>query len=394
MAKYLRPRRGSMKNAVSQNITLQKGEMFLEFTNDGTSASDATIGCSPGRIIIGKGSAAYNTIKYNSTVTTDYRPFITDPSIYVPRFNNTTVPSSGWTISSASSILNDSAFDGSTSGMLLPTMMGKIKEVLCLHDSSITKIKNDLYTDGFSISGGGPAYSLDKDGATFANAGAQVVTHAAGGSTYRTSQTNSTVTINTGVVGGVQPGINIDRAIDSSYSKGFELNDSSMKFYNTSSRTFTVMEPNSIRVGNDVDATTITGDDIIKSTSWGGSYCSTSLNTRLSNAHIVLRSAELRPASAGNWTTATVSGLSNYARAYVNLAIGNSVNLYLPAFKYAGASTYIYPCFHSTSNYAVARYVVDFVNNRIGIYCNNIVGWTLPAGVAIFGIIASENDKL
>ena len=166
MAKYLKPRRGSMKNAVSQNIVLQKGELFLEFTNDGSSASDATIGCGPGRIIVGKGSTSYSNLQYTSTVTTDYRPFITDPSIYVPRFNNTTVPSSGWTINTASSILNDSSFDGSTAGMLLPTMIGKIKETLCLHDASITKLSNDL-GGKLSTSGGtmtGTIYTPGDDG--------------------------------------------------------------------------------------------------------------------------------------------------------------------------------------------------------------------------------------
>ena len=140
----------------------------------------------------------------------------------------------------------------------------------------------------------------------------------------------------------------------------------------------------------------ITRNDITKSSGWGGTNCSTSLNTRLSNAHIVLLSSSnsLKPTAVGNWSTRTVPNLDKYARVYVNLVIGDALNTYLPVFKYSGASTYSVNAFGTSSYHAVMKYVINFGNNTVGVYCNNITGWTVNNHIAISSIIASENDKL
>jgi len=137
MAKYLRPRRGSQANAQGQKILLKKGEMFMEFP-----VSD--IGKGPGRIVMGDGATSYNALNYATTATNVFRPFITDPEIYIPRFTNTTPASSGWTVNSGTAAIAKMGDGSSSSTVTLPTIVGAVKEALCKHADSITKLNNDL----------------------------------------------------------------------------------------------------------------------------------------------------------------------------------------------------------------------------------------------------------
>lgn len=141
MAKYLRPRRGSQANARSQNIKLQKGELFMEFPN-------GYIGKEPGRIVVGcDGTTTYSALNHSSIAQpalNTYQPFITDPSIYIPKFTNTATSTGSGSVTSAMSEINNIG-DGSTaSTKTLPNIIGSIKKSLIYHDNSITKLNNDL----------------------------------------------------------------------------------------------------------------------------------------------------------------------------------------------------------------------------------------------------------
>lgn len=127
MAKYLKPRRGAKDIARSQNFILYNGEMFLEFPN-------GNIGKEPGRVVIGDGNSSYTKLNYTANNTNnEFQPFITDPSIYVPRFNNTTcTPESDVFYSyNAATTAIEKIGNGSTAGEKLPDVIGAIKESLC-----------------------------------------------------------------------------------------------------------------------------------------------------------------------------------------------------------------------------------------------------------------------
>ena len=138
MAKYFRPRRGARSHALAQNIVLKSGEMFLEVPTGNY------IGKSPGRIILGDGSATYSSLNYATTSSTKYQPFITDPMLYCPIFKNSTYATSDWTVNAATAAINGIG-DGSGS-YELPYIIGKIKEALCKHEDSITALNNGLGT--------------------------------------------------------------------------------------------------------------------------------------------------------------------------------------------------------------------------------------------------------
>jgi len=137
MAKYLRPRRGSKANAVAQKIALKKGEMFLEFPN-------SEIGKGPGRLIIGDGATSYQNMNYATTATNVFRPFITDPEIYIPRFTNTNASTSDYTIDSGTEAINNIGNGSNSSTTTLPFIIGCIKEALCKHADSINRIDKDF----------------------------------------------------------------------------------------------------------------------------------------------------------------------------------------------------------------------------------------------------------
>ena len=137
MAKYLRPRRGSQANAIAQKILLKKGEMFLEFP-------ESEIGKGPGRLVIGDGATQYQNMDYATTATNVFRPFITDPEIFIPRFTDTEPSSSEWSVDAGTAAIAKMGNGSSTSTVTLPTIIGAIKETLCKHADSITKLNNDL----------------------------------------------------------------------------------------------------------------------------------------------------------------------------------------------------------------------------------------------------------
>lgn len=137
MAKYLRPRRGSKANAVAQKILLKKGEMFMEFPN-------SEIGKGPGRIIMGDGATSYQNMDYGTTATNVFRPFITDPEIFIPHFSNTNPSTASWTVDAGTAAIAKMGDGSSASTVALPTIIGAVKETLCKHADSITKLNNDL----------------------------------------------------------------------------------------------------------------------------------------------------------------------------------------------------------------------------------------------------------
>ena len=136
MSKYLRPRRGLANYASSQNIVLKSGEIFLEFPEG------ESIGKTPGRIVIGDGASSYSSLEYASTSSSDFQPFITDPSLYNPIFNNSTYATSGWTVNSATSSIDDIG-DG-TGDESLPNIIGSVKEALCIHEDSIHALNSTV----------------------------------------------------------------------------------------------------------------------------------------------------------------------------------------------------------------------------------------------------------
>ena len=142
MAIYLKPRRGSRSNAFNQNIGLRKGEIFLEYP-------EGRIGREPGRIVIGDGATSYEHINYASTSTNEFQPFITDPSIYVPRFDNST-PSPQATANydwNATTKAIDEIGNGSTvSTTKLPKAIGSIKKSLSLLLDNIASLNKTKYS--------------------------------------------------------------------------------------------------------------------------------------------------------------------------------------------------------------------------------------------------------
>ena len=137
MAKYLKPRRGSKANAYNQNIKLQEGELFMEFPN-------GYIGKEPGRLVIGDGASSYQSCNYATSATNVFQPFITDPSIYIPRFANTATSTGSGSVSPAMTSIEKMGNGSSTSTVTLPTIVSAVKEALVYHANSITKLNNDL----------------------------------------------------------------------------------------------------------------------------------------------------------------------------------------------------------------------------------------------------------
>lgn len=148
MGKYLRPRRGNENDAIRANVRLLNGEIFMEYPEG------KGMGKSPGRLIIGNGDDTYAEKVNNSTIPEDFKPFITDPSLYQPSFND-------------SSPREDYKYDDEDRGttiigrMLngirtLPEFIGYIKKVLCEHT-------DNLKYDDYRIK------QLEENGGYFAN---------------------------------------------------------------------------------------------------------------------------------------------------------------------------------------------------------------------------------
>ena len=129
MGRFLKPRRGNINEAVYENITLLKGEMFLEYPEG------AGVGKSPGRIIIGTGDDSYNKKKNVTRNPDDYQPFITDPAIYIPIYSDSS-PSQNYSYEDTdrgASIIGNIIEEVTK----LPVMLGLIKSVLCRHTDNL-----------------------------------------------------------------------------------------------------------------------------------------------------------------------------------------------------------------------------------------------------------------
>ena len=140
-AKYLLPKRGSKDVAQQQHVLLKSGELFLEFPTGMT-------GKEPGRIVIGDGNTQYQNINYASTATNEFQPFITDPSIYIPRFDDSTPdPQATATYDwNATTKAIDDIGDGSVSNNVkLPNVVGSIKKSLTLLLNGLANINKSKY---------------------------------------------------------------------------------------------------------------------------------------------------------------------------------------------------------------------------------------------------------
>ena len=147
-AKYLLPRRGSKDIAHAQHIVLKSGELFLEFPT-------GMAGKEPGRIVVGDGNTQYQNINYASTATDEFQPFITDPSIYTPRFDDSN-PSASTAAThnfNASTEAINEIGDGS-GNTKLPNIVGAVKKTLSLHNDSIEYLANNsLSANGATMTG-------------------------------------------------------------------------------------------------------------------------------------------------------------------------------------------------------------------------------------------------
>ena len=129
MGKFLRPRRGNVNEAIYENITLYRGEIFLEYPEG------AGVGKSPGRIIIGTGDDTYSQKKNVTRNPDDYQPFITDPSLYVPIYSDSHVSENySYEDTDRGASILENIIAGVTK---LPVMLGLIKSVLCRHTDNL-----------------------------------------------------------------------------------------------------------------------------------------------------------------------------------------------------------------------------------------------------------------
>ena len=132
MAKYLRPRRGAKEIAIEQDFVLRPGELFLEFPN-------GSIGNEAGRIVIGNGISNYSIINYSAAGSTNsFQPFITDPSIYIPRFEDIS-PTADY--NATTTVINQMG-DGSSSSNILPEVIKNIKKSLYKLLDDVISVKN------------------------------------------------------------------------------------------------------------------------------------------------------------------------------------------------------------------------------------------------------------
>ena len=126
MASYLRPRRGKKATAIAQltaSAPLKRGEVFFEVPDDGT-------GTGAGRIKMGDGSTAYESLPYflepfdpdSATVGfTDAAEAEADPYTSNPTHTNAIVPSANF-----------------------KTIFTNLKQLLLNYNSQFTKLNNDL----------------------------------------------------------------------------------------------------------------------------------------------------------------------------------------------------------------------------------------------------------
>lgn len=143
MSKKLRPRRGAEDAAIQEDILLEEGEIFMEFQ------TDRGEGYGPGRLIVGNGSSRYNEKVNNTNDPTEFQPFMTDPQIYVPIYDDSEPkPQDPEKYSYEDT---DRGYTKLKNDLLmgirkLPETIGIIKEVLCRHTDNL-RYDNDRITN-------------------------------------------------------------------------------------------------------------------------------------------------------------------------------------------------------------------------------------------------------
>ena len=128
MAIYLRPRRGKKSTAVSQNIILKRGEIFLESPETG-------VGTGIGKIKVGDGSTAYSSLPY----------FIDTSALSI---SDNTITFTESTETTNATLLNAIATGGA-----LKTIIGSIKKMLRNLDSSVTSINSSITSINTALNG-------------------------------------------------------------------------------------------------------------------------------------------------------------------------------------------------------------------------------------------------
>ena len=126
MASYLRPRRGKKATAIAQltaSAPLKRGEVFFEVPDAGT-------GTGAGRIKMGDGSTAYESLPYF------LEPF--DPDSATVGFTNSTAAESDPYTTNAT---HTNAIVPSAN---LKTILTNLKQLLLNYNSQFTKLNNDL----------------------------------------------------------------------------------------------------------------------------------------------------------------------------------------------------------------------------------------------------------
>ena len=119
MAGYLKPRRGKLATATSQNIVLKRGEVFFEVPTGG-------VGTGAGKIKMGDGTTAYSSL-----------PYFLEPTVI-------DVAASTIAFTEASSTDNTTLLNAIASGAQLKTIIGNVKKLLRNLNSSVTQLNNDL----------------------------------------------------------------------------------------------------------------------------------------------------------------------------------------------------------------------------------------------------------
>ena len=126
MASYLRPRRGKKATAIAQltaSAPLKRGEVFFEVPDGGT-------GTGAGRIKMGDGSTAYESLPYF------LEPF--DPDSATVGFTNATAAESDPYTTNAT---HTNAIVPTAN---LKTILTNLKQLLLNYNSQFTKLNNDL----------------------------------------------------------------------------------------------------------------------------------------------------------------------------------------------------------------------------------------------------------
>jgi hypothetical protein len=148
MASYLRPRRGKKSTAESQNIILKRGEVFFESPETG-------VGTGAGKIKIGDGTTIYSNLPY----------FLESSSI--------DVANAAITFTEATSTTPSTLLSALTSGAKLNTLIGTIKKLLNLYNTSIsnlqTSFQNGCSTIANAITANGVTTASNAAPATMAN---------------------------------------------------------------------------------------------------------------------------------------------------------------------------------------------------------------------------------